>query len=343
MGRPLPPTEDVTFLGPYPSRVRPALWEVSWSSLLSKAATGWAGLRPAGNKNAALPMLAAALLSAEPVTLQNVPEIDDVRVMLRLLAQLGVEVEQQRPRGATLGARSAASGARPGPVPPHAHLAAAGRAAAGPLRPGRPGPAGRRHDRAAAQRHPPAGPARARRGRSRSRDTSYRMRADRLRGAEIFLDEASVTGTEQAHARRRAPPRARPSSNAASRAARAGPRPFPERHGRADQRHRQQHADHPGREPAARRHLSRSCRTTWRWVASSAWPPITGSELLIRDAVPEHLHMTRLVFERLGVQRRGAGRGYLRAGRPGPADRLRTPTAPSSRSTTAPGPPSPAT
>ena len=43
-------------------------------------------LRPAGNKNAALPMLAAALLTDEPVVLENVPEIDDVRVMLVRLA-----------------------------------------------------------------------------------------------------------------------------------------------------------------------------------------------------------------------------------------------------------------
>lgn len=45
-----------------------------------------------GNKNAALPMLAAALLTAEPVTLQNLPNIADVRVMLKGLQELGVKV-----------------------------------------------------------------------------------------------------------------------------------------------------------------------------------------------------------------------------------------------------------
>src|SRR5437868_2600096 len=51
-------------------------------------------IRPAGNKNAALPMLAGALLSAEPVTLYNLPEIDDVRITLQLIESLGVTVER---------------------------------------------------------------------------------------------------------------------------------------------------------------------------------------------------------------------------------------------------------
>lgn len=47
---------------------------------------------PGGNKNAALPMLAASLLTDEPVTLHNVPKIQDVLVMIDLLANLGVAV-----------------------------------------------------------------------------------------------------------------------------------------------------------------------------------------------------------------------------------------------------------
>jgi UDP-N-acetylglucosamine 1-carboxyvinyltransferase len=46
-----------------------------------------------GNKNAALPMLAACLLTDEPVTLHRVPQILDVQVMLELIASLGVSVE----------------------------------------------------------------------------------------------------------------------------------------------------------------------------------------------------------------------------------------------------------
>lgn len=43
-----------------------------------------------GAKNAALPILCAALLSAEPLELERVPKLQDVRTMLRLLRQMGV-------------------------------------------------------------------------------------------------------------------------------------------------------------------------------------------------------------------------------------------------------------
>ncbi len=49
-------------------------------------------IRPIGNKNAALPLLAACLLTDEPVTLHNLPDIGDVQTMLAILGQIGVEV-----------------------------------------------------------------------------------------------------------------------------------------------------------------------------------------------------------------------------------------------------------
>ncbi|MFZ2911116.1 MAG: UDP-N-acetylglucosamine 1-carboxyvinyltransferase, partial [Candidatus Desulfobacillus denitrificans] len=45
-----------------------------------------------GAKNAALPLVCAALLSERPLTLSNVPHLNDVTTMLRLLAQMGVDV-----------------------------------------------------------------------------------------------------------------------------------------------------------------------------------------------------------------------------------------------------------
>ena len=51
-------------------------------------------LRPAGNKNAALPLLAAALLTDQPVVFDNVPDIRDVRAMLALLEGLGATVDR---------------------------------------------------------------------------------------------------------------------------------------------------------------------------------------------------------------------------------------------------------
>ena len=51
-------------------------------------------VRISGAKNAALPELCAALLTAEPVTLQNVPRLQDVTTMLTLLRNMGVAVER---------------------------------------------------------------------------------------------------------------------------------------------------------------------------------------------------------------------------------------------------------
>ena len=49
-------------------------------------------IRISGAKNAALPLMCAALLTSEQLTLSNVPHLRDVSTMLRLLAQMGVEV-----------------------------------------------------------------------------------------------------------------------------------------------------------------------------------------------------------------------------------------------------------
>jgi UDP-N-acetylglucosamine 1-carboxyvinyltransferase len=50
-------------------------------------------IRPAGNKNAALPMLTATLLTEEEVILENVPRHPDVRTLMELLGTLGAEAE----------------------------------------------------------------------------------------------------------------------------------------------------------------------------------------------------------------------------------------------------------
>ncbi len=50
-------------------------------------------VRPGGSKNEALPVLAATLLTDQPVTLRNVPRIRDVEVMCEVLADLGADVE----------------------------------------------------------------------------------------------------------------------------------------------------------------------------------------------------------------------------------------------------------
>jgi len=63
-------------------------------------------VRISGAKNAALPLLCAALLTREPLTLSNLPHLNDVTTMLRLLAQMGVQVSLDDRLGVTLRAES---------------------------------------------------------------------------------------------------------------------------------------------------------------------------------------------------------------------------------------------
>ncbi len=51
-------------------------------------------IRISGSKNSALPILAAALLTKEPVTIHHVPDLSDIHYMLQILASLGCEVER---------------------------------------------------------------------------------------------------------------------------------------------------------------------------------------------------------------------------------------------------------
>src|SRR3989442_5643546 len=64
------------------------------------------GFRRSGNKHAPFPAVAAALLTSEPVTLRNLPDIEDVRTMLALVEGLGVSVARHDPHAVTLHARA---------------------------------------------------------------------------------------------------------------------------------------------------------------------------------------------------------------------------------------------
>src|SRR5471032_904347 len=50
-------------------------------------------IRPSGNKNAALPIVAAALLTEQPVTLENVPRIRDLETLVDLVRTTGAHIE----------------------------------------------------------------------------------------------------------------------------------------------------------------------------------------------------------------------------------------------------------
>ena len=54
-------------------------------------------VRASGNKNAALPLMTACLMTEEPVVLHNVPDIGDVQIMLQLLESLGMQIDPAGP------------------------------------------------------------------------------------------------------------------------------------------------------------------------------------------------------------------------------------------------------
>src|SRR6266446_5106140 len=234
---------------------------------------------PSGNKNEALPLLAAALLAAGSVVIENVPRIRDVTTLIELLRALGVRVDW--------------SGE-------HAVGVDAGR-----LRESRPDaalarPGGDKIGRRRLDTHPLA--LRQLGARITTDDAYYHLAlSGRFRGTEVFLDEASVTGTETAvMAAAMADGRTR-LLNAASE---------PHVQGLC-------HAlnamgaritgigsnvleiDGVGELHAARHRVGPDHVEVGSFVAVAA---MTGGELRVRDVAPDHLRMIRMVFARLGVE-----------------------------------------
>ena len=152
---------------------------------------------PSGNKNAALPLLAASLLTDEPIILHNVPNIRDVRTMLKLLADLGVEISEPDRHTRIL---KAANLHKTQLDPDLCRDIRASILLAGPML----------ARLKSVELPPPGGDIIGRRrvdthflafgqlGADIQIDQQFRLSADRLVGKDILLDEASVTGTENA-------------------------------------------------------------------------------------------------------------------------------------------------
>jgi UDP-N-acetylglucosamine 1-carboxyvinyltransferase len=157
-------------------------------------------IRPSGNKNAALPLLAASLLTSDEIVLKNVPDIRDVEAMLGILRELGVTVTK-REHGVISLKADRVNGHEPDPAKCRSIRASI--LLAGPLCARRgfvtlPPPGGDVIGRRRIDTHVLALEALGARV-----DTSdhrvLKFRADKkLKGADVFLDEASVTGTENA-------------------------------------------------------------------------------------------------------------------------------------------------
>ena len=154
-------------------------------------------IKASGNKNAALPCLAAALLTDEEVILENIPEIEDVAVMVRILKQLGAKVTWIGTNKYSIKTTDIKKAEIP------AAEAKAVRASilfAGPLlaRTGSvifPPPGG---DVIGHRRLDTHFLAFTELGARVSSDGVYKVTANKLVGVDLFLDEASVTATENA-------------------------------------------------------------------------------------------------------------------------------------------------
>lgn len=266
-------------------------------------------ITPAGNKNAALPLIAAALLTDEPVTLTNLPAIRDVDVMLEIAAKLGASVERREDNAATI--RGAVSSFAIDP-----RLAGEIRTSllfAGPLlaRCGKvslPRPGGDIIGRRRVDTHFLALEALGADLSAEPRE--YRLVARKLAGADIVLDEASVTATE----------------NALMCAVLAPGRTVV--HNAASEPHVQELArvlnamgariDGIGTNTLTVEGVSKLQGATHRITSDHmevgsfiGLAAVTRSAITIKDAVPEHLRMIRLVFERLGVRTEVRGTDLL--------------------------------
>jgi len=270
---------------------------------------------PSGNKNAALPLLAATLLTDEPVTLHNLPAIGDVATMGELLSDVGVSIDKLDANTWRVHARDI----RTSELSPELFgLIRGSITLAGPMlaRTGRvrlPRPGGDVIGRRRVDTHFLALSAL---GAEVDTDGTFHLESKRLRGADILLDEASVTATE----------------NAIMVATLASGTTVI--HNAACEPHVQDlcrmlcqlgaQIEGIGSNTLTIHGVERlgggeytigpDYMAVGSYIALAA---VTGGELLIKDAVPEHLRMVGLVFERLGVHFEARGNDvFVPSGQP---------------------------
>ncbi len=255
---------------------------------------------PAGNKNAALPLLAASLLTDQPLVLHNMPRIRDVQIMCQLLADLGVEIIEVDEHTLRLHAHHV----RKADLDPtlcrdiRASILLAG-----------PTLARLGH----VELPPPGGDVIGRRrldthffafkhlGAEMDMNDGFRLRADRLTGADILLDEASVTGTENAVMAAVMAKGTTVFRNAASEPhvqdlCRCLVQMGARIEGIGSNMLTIQGVD---RLNGAEFRIGADYLEVGSFIALAA---VTDGELLIQNANPEDLAMTRLVFGRMGVR-----------------------------------------
>jgi UDP-N-acetylglucosamine 1-carboxyvinyltransferase len=254
---------------------------------------------PSGNKNAALPILAATLLTDQPVTLHNLPNIGDVRTMMTLLEDLGATVQRHDAHSVTIHAARLQSTC---PDPKLFSQIRGSLTLLGPML-ARAGqveitlPGGDRIGRRRIDTHLLALEAL---GAETKFNDLFKMTTTGLRGAAIWLDEASVTGTENAVMAACLAQGETTIRNAAS------------------EPHVQElchllngmGAQIEGIGSNVLTIQGRECLHGGEWTIGPDFmevgsfiglAAVTGGEIRIKNAAPKHLGMIRMVFERLGV------------------------------------------
>ncbi|RME47684.1 MAG: UDP-N-acetylglucosamine 1-carboxyvinyltransferase [Chloroflexi bacterium] len=256
---------------------------------------------PSGNKNAALPILAASLLTDQPITLENVPRIKDVETMLQLLADLGAEVRWTA--GNTLQVHAAAL--RKAELDPElCRRIRASILLAGPMlaRAGHltlPPPGGDIIGRRRVDTHILA--LRSLGAKISIHNNAYDMTANGLQGQDILLDEASVTGTENALMAAATAKGTTVIRNAASEPHVQDLARFLNTLGARISGIGSNTLVVEGVESLSGGHfrISADHIEVGSYIGLAA---VCGDGVHITDAAPETLHMTRLVFRRLGVE-----------------------------------------
>ena len=261
-------------------------------------------ITPAGNKNEALPTLAAVLLTADAVTVHNVPNIKDIRDMLRLLEGLGVNVEYLGDHSLRL---QAGEGSATSPDPAIAGRIRGSFLLAGPLlaRHGEvtlPVPGG---DRIGQRRLDTHMLVLEQMGALVDWGTGHNYRltlpGGRFQGRPVFLDEASVTATENAVMAAVCAKGTTVLENAASEPHVQGLCRMLVAMGARIDGIGTNRVEVEGVDSLAgcEHTLLPDHTEVGSFIGLAA---VTGGELLIRDAGIENLRMIRLVFRRLGVE-----------------------------------------
>lgn len=254
---------------------------------------------PSGNKNAAFPLISAALLTDQPVTLHNLPNIGDVRTMLNIVEDLGVEVSPHDAHNVTLRAgtirKTAPDPARFAKIRGALVLMGSLLAREGTVQLSQPG--GDQIGRRRVDTHIAALQAL---GAEFEYNGYFTLNASRLRGVDILLEEASVTATENAIMAAVLAEGRTIIRNAASEPHVQDLCLMLSQMGANIEGIGSNQLTIHGVDSlsGAEFTLSSDYLEVGSFLALAA---VTEGEILIKNACPEHLRMTLMVYERLGV------------------------------------------